>query len=373
MTMRAPSRSRAAVSSDLRRASPVRSGGAASWLRRNLFDGPGNSLLTIVLCVGLAYVVWLAVDWAIVHAVWRPSDRALCKTVDGACWAIVAEKYRVILFGTFPYHEQWRCVIVVVLIVGMAIVSAYRRFWSRWLAYAWAAVVAAVLVLMLGGVFGLQPTGTYLWGGLPLTLIMSAVTVVGGLPGAVLLALGRRSGLPAIKALCVGITELIRGLPLLVVLFMAGVLLPLFMPAGLSIDKFVSAQVAMIVFFAAYAAEIVRGGLQAVPIGQYEAAEAIGLGYGRRMRRVVLPQALRIVIPALVNDIIRAFKNTTFVSILGLFDILGATNAATQDPLWIQYAPEAYLFVFLLYFVFCFSMSRYSSRLEADLSAGRNY
>jgi general L-amino acid transport system permease protein len=129
----------------------------------------------------------------------------------------------------------------------------------------------------------------------------------------------------------------------------------------------------MIIFFAAYAAEIVRGGLQAVPIGQYEAAEAIGLGYGRRMRRVVLPQALRIVIPALVNDIIRAFKNTTFVSILGLFDILGATNAATQDPLWIQYAPEAYLFVFLLYFVFCFSMSRYSSRLEADLSAGRNY
>jgi general L-amino acid transport system permease protein len=185
--------------------------------------------------------------------------------------------------------------------------------------------------------------------------------------------LGRLSKLPAIKALCVGITEITRGLPLLVVLFMAAIMLPMFLPQTLRIDKFVSAQIAMVIYFAAYAAEIVRGGLQAVPVGQYEAAEAAGLTYGQRMRRVILPQGLRIVIPALMNDIIRAFKNTTFVSILGLYDILGATSAATQDPKWIQFAPEAYLFVFMLYFVFCFSMSKYSESFARDLSKGRNY
>jgi general L-amino acid transport system permease protein len=160
---------------------------------------------------------------------------------------------------------------------------------------------------------------------------------------------------------------------LLVVLFMAAIMLPMFLPQTLRIDKFVSAQIAMVIYFAAYAAEIVRGGLQAVPVGQYEAAEAAGLTYGQRMRRVILPQGLRIVIPALMNDIIRAFKNTTFVSILGLYDILGATSAATQDPKWIQFAPEAYLFVFMLYFVFCFSMSKYSESFARDLSKGRNY
>jgi general L-amino acid transport system permease protein len=366
-------RSRAVVSVAQSRPSPVAGGRVAALLRENLFNNLHNSLLTIVILAVSAFVLWHTVKWALLDAVWRTQDPAACKLAAGACWAIVGEKYRLILFGTFPYQEQWRCLIVVILIVGMAIASGVRRLWSRRLFYAWVATVAIVLCLMLGGIFGLKPTGTYLWGGLPLTLIMSAVTVVFGLPGAVLLALGRRSQLPAIKALCIGIIEIIRGLPLLVVLFMAAVMLPLFLPAGLSIDKFISAQLAMIVFFAAYAAEIVRGGLQAVPDGQYEAAEAAGLGYGQRMRRVILPQALRIVIPALVNDIIRAFKNTTFVSILGLFDILGATGMAIQDPLWIQFAPEAYLFVFMLYSVFCFSLSKYSQKLELELSQGRNY
>lgn len=373
MTSEITPRSRAIVSSEQRRPSPVRRGGILSRLQQSLFNNPHNSLLSILILSGLVLTVWNVIDWVLLEAVWYTKDPDVCKAAGGACWAIVPEKYRLILFGTFPYDEQWRCMIVLLLIIGLTIVSGFRRCWSYWLLYVWMATVVVVLCLMLGGVFGLKPTGTHFWGGLPLTLIMAMVTVVFGMPGAILLALGRRSRLPAIKTLSVGVIEIMRGLPLLVVLFMATVMLPLFLPASLRVDKFVSAQIAMVIFFAAYAAEIVRGGLQAVPTGQYEAAEAAGLRYAQRMRRIVLPQALRIVIPALVNDIIRAFKNTTFVSILGLFDILGATNAAIQDPLWIQFAPEAYLLVFALYFVFCFSMSKYSQTVERDLSKGRNY
>ncbi|MGB6103010.1 MAG: amino acid ABC transporter permease [Pusillimonas sp.] len=365
--------SRVQVSAEQVRASPIRASGLVSRVRKSLFNNAHNTVLSVVLLVALAYVGWHALAWALFGAVWHTDDASLCKEATGACWAIVGEKYRLILFGTFPYEEQWRAFLAVVLIIALSIVSGFRRFWSRGLLVAWAVLLPIVLILMLGGVFGLKPTGTHLWGGLPLTLIMALVTVAFGLPGAILLALGRRSTLPAIKTLCIGITEITRGLPLLVVLFMAAIMLPLFLPTTFRIDKFVSAQIAMIIYFAAYAAEIVRGGLQAVPPGQYEAAEAAGLKYGQRMRRVILPQGLRIVIPALMNDIIRAFKNTTFVSILGLYDILGATSAATQDPQWVQFAPEAYLFVFALYFVFCFSMSKYSESLARHLSQGRNY
>ncbi|WP_353173802.1 amino acid ABC transporter permease [Paracandidimonas soli] len=366
-------RSRVQVSASAERPSPLRRGGLASRIRQGLFNNVHNTVLSVVMLVVLGYVGWHTLRWAVLDAVWHADDAAVCKQAAGACWAIVGEKYRLILFGTFPYEEQWRAFLAVVLILVLSIASGFRRLWSRRLLLAWIALLPIVLVLMLGGVFGLRPTGTHLWGGLPLTLIMAIVTVAFGLPGAIFLALGRRSQLPAIKALCIGITEITRGLPLLVVLFMAAIMLPLFLPTTFRIDKLVSAQIAMVVYFAAYAAEIVRGGLQAVPRGQYEAAEAAGLKYGQRMRKVILPQGLRIVIPALMNDIIRAFKNTTFVSILGLYDILGATGAATQDPQWVQFAPEAYLFVFALYFVFCFSMSKYSESLSRHLSQGRNY
>ena len=201
----------------------------------------------------------------------------------------------------------------------------------------------------------------------------SSVPLSAGLPIAILLALGRRSGLPVIQALSIGVIEITRGVPLVAVLFIASVMFPLFVPEQLTVDKVLRAQIGMIVFFAAYAAEVVRGGLQAIPRGQYEAADAIGLSYWQTTRRIVLPQALRIVIPALMNDVIRAFKNTTFVSIIGLFDVLGATKAALEDPHWIRYAPEAYLFVFALYFVFCLSMSKYSESVERDLRKGRNF
>jgi general L-amino acid transport system permease protein len=286
---------------------------------------------------------------------------------------VVAEKYRLILFGTFPYQEHWRGWLVIVIVVGLAIVSAFRRLWSWQLCLAWVVAIIAVLVLMLGGVLGMRRTGTHEWGGLPLTLLLFVGTVIGGLPLAILLALGRRSRLPIIQALSIGMIEIVRGVPLLAVLFIASVMFPLFVPEQLTIDKVLRAQIGMILFFAAYAAEVVRGGLQAIPRGQYEAADAIGLSYWQARRRIVLPQALRIVIPALMNDVIRAFKNTTFVSIIGLFDVLGATKAALEDPRWIRFAPETYLFVFALYFVFCLSMSKYSEGVERNLRKGRNF
>ncbi len=362
----------AAVPSVPRRFPPRRDTGPLHWLHRNFFHGAHNVVLTLLIGWALVLIVLHVVTWAVLDAVWSGPGSA-CRTAGGACWAIVAEKYRLILFGTYPYEEHWRATIAMAIIIVLAIISAFERFWSYRLFAAWVLALGVVLTIMFGGVLGLTPVGTHQWGGLPLTLVIFIGTVVGGLPAAILLALGRRSELPVVKALCVGIIEITRGVPLITVLFMASLMLPLFMPEGVTVDKLLRAQLGMIIFFAAYAAEIVRGGLQAIPYGQTEAANAIGLTYWQRTRRIILPQALRIVIPPLMSDIIRAFKNTTFVSIVGLFDVLGATSAAIQDPEWVLYAPEAYLFVFALYFVFCFSMSKYSESIERKLSAGRNF
>ena len=372
MARRTPVSSALAVSSP-RRPPPVRETGTVAWLKANLFSNAHNTVLTLLAAWALFVTVPDIVRWAVIDAIWITDDSNVCRAAAGACWAVIAEKHRVMLFGTFPYDEHWRGVLVIAVIVGMAIVSAFKRFWSYWLFLAWVAAMVVVLVLQLGGVFGLAETRTHQWGGLPLTLILFVGTVIGGLPMAVFLALGRRSSLPVIKSLCIGMIEITRGVPLITVLFMASLMFPLFIPEGLTIDKVLRAQIGMILFFGAYAAEVVRGGLQAIPRGQSEAADATGLGYWQKTGRIILPQALRIVIPALMNDIIRAFKNTTFVSIIGLFDVFGATATALEDPLWVLYAPEAYLFIFALYFCFCFSMSKYSAHVEHDLAKGRNF
>lgn len=345
-----------------------------SWLeflRRSFFDGPFNSLVTLGLLWALFVTLPRLVDWAIVDAVWFTRDPQACVAAQGACWAVVAEKYRVMLFGTFPYEEQWRAMLAVALMIGLFVASALVRPAARRLAALWIAGMAVVFVLMRGGILGLVPVETHQWSGLPLTLIMFVGTIAGGIPLGVLLALGRRSSMPIVKGLCVGFIEITRGLPLVTVLFMASLMIPLFLPSGFNFDKFLRAQLAMALFFAAYAAEIVRGGLQAIDRGQYEAADAIGLSYRQKMTRVVLPQVARIVLPSMINEVIRAFKNTTFVGIIGLFDILRATSAAMQDPQWVQFSIEAYLFVFLLYFVFCFAMSKYSRGIEEEMTVRR--
>jgi general L-amino acid transport system permease protein len=351
---------------------PAGERGIILWLRRNLFTSAFNTVMTLLAIWALFVTFPELIRWGILDAVWYTQDPAICRAAAGACWAVIAEKHRVMLFGTFPYDEHWRGVLVIAIVFGMAIISTIRRFWSYWLFAAWIGATVIVLILMLGGVFGLRTIGTHQWGGAPLTLVLFIGTVVGGMPLAVLLALGRRSGLPAIRAASVGFIEIVRGVPLITVLFMASLMFPLFMPEGVTIDKFLRAQIAMILFFAAYAAEVVRGGLQAIPRGQYEAADTIGLSYWQKTGRVILPQAMRIVLPALMNDIIRAFKNTTFVSIIGLFDVLRATSTALQDPLWVLFTIEAYLFIFLLYFLVCFTMSKYGEHLERDLARGRN-
>jgi general L-amino acid transport system permease protein len=243
--------------------------------------------------------------------------------------------------------------------------------WGQRLALLWLAALVLVGILMWGGVFGMTYVATGWWGGLPLTLIFSTVGIACAFPLAILLALGRRSQLPAVRVICVGYIELIRGVPLITMLFMASVMLPLFLPAGVTIDKLLRAQAALILFAAAYLAEVVRGGLQAIPKGQIEAADALGLGYWQRTRLIVLPQALAMVIPPLVNTFIGMFKDTTLVLIIGLFDFLNTIIAALNDANWRGTSAEAYVFAAVIYFCFCFFMSRYSQMLEREFSRGR--
>lgn len=345
-------------------ASPPPEPGLVAVLRRRLFATPGGAIGSIAILLGVGLAAWNLLRWGLFDAVWFAPGGAACRTASGACWAVIAEKYRVILFGAYPYEHQWRGWVVVGLWIAWGLACSPRVLNVRTKLAGWAVVAVASLVLMRGGVFGLAPVTTDLWGGLPLTFLIFGGTVAGGLPCAVLLALGRRSNLPAIRWICILTIETVRGLPLLTVLFFATLILPLFLPPQLNFDKLLRAEIGMIVFFAAYAAEVVRGGLQAIPVGQSEAAMALGLGYWPCMAKVVLPQAFAIVVPALFNDIVRAFKNTTFFSILGLFDVLGATKTALEDSEWMRYGLEGYLFVFLLYFVICSALSGYGASLE---------
>jgi general L-amino acid transport system permease protein len=348
---------------------PVTSGPIA-WLRANLFNGIPNTILTLAALYLLAVTIPPVIRWAVIDAIWHADSGRACRG-DGACWAFIAEKGRFILFGRFPYEEHWRPLFVVVIFIAMILASCDRRLWGRRLAILWLAGIAAVGALMWGGVLGMSYVETSLWNGLPLTLIVATFGMVFAFPLAIVLALGRRSRLPAVRGICVGYIELVRGVPLITVLFMASVMLPLFLPTGMTIDKLLRAQVAVILFAAAYLSEIVRGGLQAIPRGQYEAADSLGLGYWRRTRLIVLPQALAMVIPPLVNSFIGAFKNTSLVSIIGLFDLLGAANAALTDANWQGFYIEAYVFTAAIYWTFCFFMSRYSQMLEREFNKSR--
>jgi len=349
---------------------PIASTGIIGWLRANLFNSVFNSVLTLIAVYILATTIPPMIRWALVDAVWSAPSGQACRG-EGACWAFIAEKFRFILFGVYPYAQQWRPLFVVVIFIAMILASCDRRLWGRRLMVLWPSGLVVIGTLMWGGVFGLSYVGTESWSGLPLTLILAVIGMVFAFPFAILLALGRRSKLPAVRVVSVCYIELVRGVPLITVLFMASVMLPLFLPTGFTIDKLLRAQVAFILFAAAYLAEIVRGGLQAIPKGQIEAADALGLGYWRRTRLIVLPQALAMVIPPLVNNFIGAFKNTSLVIIIGLFDLLNTANTALTDPNWQGFATEAYVFAAAIYWSFCFFMSRYSQMLEREFNRGR--
>lgn len=335
------------------------------WLRENLFSNWASAALSVLLLLILWKSVPPFIDWAFIDAVWRPDARA-CHEASGACWGFIAEKHRFILFGTYPYEQHWRPAVSTVLLISLWTFSLIGIFWKWWLALVWLAGLTAIGVLMWGGVLGLPNVDSGRWGGLILTLLLASFGIAFAFPLSILLALGRRSDLPVIRALCVGYIELIRGVPLISVLFMASVMLPLFLPSGVTMDKLLRAQIALILFAAAYFAEVVRGGLQAIPKSQYEMADALGLTYWQKTLYVVLPQALRIAVPPLVNTCIGFFKDTSLVLIIGLFDLLTTIKVSMTDPRWAGFGIEAYLFAAAVYFVFCLAMSLYSRRLETN-------
>jgi general L-amino acid transport system permease protein len=343
-----------------------------AWLRTNLFSGPLDTALTLVTLAVLAWVLPEALNWLVFDAVWGPAPVAACDAVrgQGACWAVVWEKFRFMMFGIYPYEEQWRPAIVIVLLCALLVVSALRYFWHPRLALIWAFGIAVSYWLMGGGA-GLVPVRSEQWGGLPVTLILAIFGIAFAFPLGVVLALGRRSKLPVVRSLSVVYIEVVRGVPLITVLFMASVMFALFVPEGFRIEQLLRAQVAIILFVAAYLAEAVRGGLQAVPRGQYEAAEALGLSYWKTTTLVILPQALRIAIPPIVNSFISLFKDTSLVVIIAIYDFAYAVKKSVEtDVAWRKYFVEAFLFSILVYWIFCFAMSRYSQWLERDLARG---
>lgn len=336
------------------------------------FGSVGNSIVTLICLAGFGFLLKVAIAWLFIDAVFA-GDPDACRVAHGACWSFLAEKLRYMLFGVYPFDEQWRPLAATSLFLLAACLSAVPALWSRWLLVGWCVLAPALFFLMAGGAFGLAEVPTSLWGGLPLSFMLTFVGLVAAMPIGVLLALGRLSKLPAIRVLCVTFIEVVRGVPLISLLFMASVMLPLFMPDGVTVDRLLRAQVAIIVFAAAYIAEIVRAGLVALPRGQTEAAQALGLHYWQLTVLVTVPQALKAVIPPLVSLFIGFFQDTTLVTTVGLLDFLNTVRTALRDPNWQGIAVlEGYLFAAAVYFMFSALMGAYSRYLEYRFRVGHD-
>ena len=343
-----------------------------AWIRSNLFSDVSTALMTVVIGGALLYFIPQFLSWAIFRASWQPNFEACRVDGVGACWGVVTEKYRIILFGRYPFEQQWRPLVATTLMLSLLVASCTRAFWRVWLLAAWVVVLSVFFMLMYGNVLGLSKVETDRWGGLPLTILLSTLSMAMAFPIALVVALGRRSNLPAIRTFCTIYVELIRGVPLISVLFMASFMFPLFMPQGFTIDVLIRVLVGITLFAAAYMAEVIRGGLQAVPKGQIEAAATLGLSYWQTQGKIVLPQALAMVVPSIMNNFISTFKDTSLVTIVSLYELTGALSLAlNSDSDWRPFKIEGYLFIALIYFVFCFSMSRYSIWVEKQVNRGR--
>lgn len=349
---------------------PVTEVGVIGWMKTNLFNGWFNSALTLLVLYLLYLTVPPFVKWAFIDSTWFGTSEQ-CKALDGACWSVVTANIRFITFGFYPHDLQWRPLLAMIILVALLFYSQNRSHWRKSLAYAWLVGLFTMGLLLKGGLFGLTEVESDNWGGLPLTLLLAVFGLTAAYPGGILLALGRQSEMPVIKAFCVVYIELIRGVPLISLLFMSSVVFPLFLPEGVTLNKILRAQVAIILFTAAYIAEVVRGGLQGMNKGQYEAAKALGLNYFQTMRLIILPQALKIVIPPSVSILISAFKDTSLVVIIALYDLLKTTQSTLSNPKWMGFSAEAYTFLALVYFICCFAMTNYSRRLEKELDTGR--
>ncbi|RWC26426.1 MAG: amino acid ABC transporter permease [Mesorhizobium sp.] len=365
----------------LAQSAPPSERGLGAWIRKNLIASTGDTILTIIGIVLVAMILPQVINWAFISAQWTGTDRTVCATVaqggiqpdgwSGACWAFVNAKFGQFMFGRYPIDERWRPILVailfVALLVPLLIPKVPRKGLNAILLFGALPVVA--FILLVGGMFGLPLVETSLWGGLLVTLSLSFVGIAVSLPVGIVLALGRRSNMPVVKLLCIIFIETVRGIPLITVLFFASVMLPLFLPAGVSFDKFLRALIGVSLFAAAYMAEVIRGGLQAIPKGQYEGADSLGLGYWQKMGLIVMPQALKLVIPGIVNTFIGMFKDTSLVIVISMFDLLGVVKQNFSDANWAtaQTARSGLVFAAFVFWLFCFGMSRYSMFTERRL------
>ncbi|WP_208760328.1 amino acid ABC transporter permease [Mesorhizobium intechi] len=332
-------------------------------LAKLLFGTPLNAALTLVFGGLLVVTVPAIMRWAVMDAVLFDPDPKACRAATGACWSFIYTKSGQLLFGIYPLDERWRPATVCLMILALLAWSVRPASWTPRLLAVWVAALALIFWLMGGGC-GLTEVPTSSWGGLPVTLILTVVAIGVAFPVSILLALARRSTMPVLRTAAVILIESVRGLPLLSILFVASIMMPLFLPEALLPDKFTRALVALTVFAAAYLAEVVRGGLQAIPKGQYEAAAALGLPFWRTQYLVILPQAIRIAIPALANTIIVMIKNTSLVLVVGLFDLISSGKAALADPEWPSPAAETFLFIGAIFFALSFSFARFADFLE---------
>ena len=374
------------VRTELEPARPAPAGdrGLVRWLRVNLFATPLDSVLTVIGLLVVAFTIPPILRWAFIDAVWSGADRTVCATIaqggiqpdgwSGACWAFVNAKFEQFMYGRYTYSERWRVNLTAIIFIGLLVPLLVPRVPHKFLnAVAFFIVFPIVaFILLVGGWFGLDYVATSLWGGMLVTMVLSFVGISVSLPLGILLALGRRSRLPVVKMLCVAFIETVRGVPLVTVLFMASVMLPLFLPAGMTFDRFLRALVGVALFASAYMAEVVRGGLQAIPKGQYEGADSLGLSYWQSMGLIVLPQALKLVIPGIVNTFIGLFKDTSLVYIIGMFDLLGIVRQNFADANWAsaQTPMSGLIFAGFVFWIFCFGMSRYSIYMERRLDTG---
>jgi general L-amino acid transport system permease protein len=350
--------------------------GPVTWARKNLFSSPFSCLLTLCFTGLSLWLISQLVSFALLNAVWSGDGEACRTRPDGACWPFISAKLNYLWYGAYPATERWRVDLAQAL--GAILVSwllwrnAPRRNVAALLFFGLYPIVAFAL---LRGVtaLGLPVIDTTLWGGMMITLLMSVIGIVFSLPLGILLALGRRSELPLIKAVCIFYIEVVRGVPFITVLFMANFMMPLFVPEAITPDRLLRPMIGTALFSAAYMAEVVRAGLQAIPRGQYESAQALGVGYFTMMRLVILPQALTIVIPGIVSTFIGLFKDTTLVAIVGIADFLRAAETARIDPNWAgpTISSTGYLFAAIVYWFFCFGMSRYSQSVERHLARAR--
>ncbi|MFM2484056.1 amino acid ABC transporter permease [Celerinatantimonas yamalensis] len=346
--------------------------GIWGWLRKNLFSTWYNSLFTLLVLYILIPMLYHFIQWAVIDASWVGDSRKACTVGGGACWVFVENRFSQLIYGFYPEPERWRANLIylscALLITWLAIPKLPHKLWVGLFALFIYPFIA--VVLLHGGFFGLSVIDTSLWGGLLVTLVLAVAGIVISLPFGTVLALGRRSKMPVIRAFSTIYIEFWRAVPLITVLFMASVMLPLFMTTEINFDKLLRAMIGITMFYSAYMAEVIRGGLQAIPKGQYEAAEALALNYWKSMLFIILPQALKITIPSIVNTFISLFKDTSLVLIIGIFDLLAIGQSAMSDPKWLGFSIEMYVFIAFVFWLFCFGISRYSIYIENKLHTG---